>query len=60
MTFLSSFFLQSFVYLFAPICTHIRESDFMQNSRLDNGKKIWKALWEYRHPDVECFTAQVR
>ena len=52
-------FFQSFVYLFAPICGHIRESDFMQNTRLDNGKRIWKALWEYRHPDVECFVAQV-
>ena len=52
--------LQTFVYLFAPICGHIRESDFMQNARLENGRRVWQALWEFRHPDIECFTAQVR
>ena len=52
--------LQTFVYLFAPICGHIRESDFMQNTRLENGRRVWQALWEFRHPDIECFTAQVR
>lgn len=31
----------------------------MHNFRLENGKKIWQALWEYRHPDADCFTAQV-
>ena len=31
----------------------------MQNFRLDNGKKIWKALWEFQSQDAECFTAQV-
>ena len=48
------------MYLFAPICGHIRESDFMQNARLENGRRVWQALWEFRHPDIECFTAQVR
>ncbi len=47
------------MYLFVPLNSHLRESDFMQNLRLDNGKKIWKALWEFKQPDVECFTAQV-
>ena len=51
--------LQTFVYLFAPICQNIRETDFDQNMRLINGRKIWSAMWEYRHPDVETFTAQV-
>ena len=32
----------------------------MQNTRLENGRTIWQALWEFKHPDVECFTAQVR
>ena len=27
--------------------------------RLVNGRKIWAAMWEYRHPDVDCFTSQV-
>jgi len=50
----------TFVYLFVPLASHVRESDFMQNLRLDNGKKIWKALWEQKQPDVECFSAHVR
>ena len=57
---ISSHLLQTFVYLFAPICQNIRETDFDQNMRLINGRKIWSAMWEYRHPDVETFTAQVR
>ena len=52
--------LQTFVYLFAPICQNIRETDFDQNMRLINGRKIWAAMWEYRHPDVDTFTAQVK
>ena len=56
---ISSHLLQTFVYLFAPICQNIRETDFDQNMRLINGRKIWSAMWEYRHPDVETFTAQV-
>ena len=51
--------MQTFVYLFAPICSNIRETDFDANMRLVNGKKIWSAMWEYRHPDVDCFTSQV-
>ena len=31
----------------------------MQNTRLENGRRVWQALWEFRHPDIECFTAQV-
>ena len=52
-------FFQTFIYLFAPICTNIRESDFANNFRLENGKQIWHALWEYRHPDAEGFIAPV-
>ena len=56
-----NFFIQfqTFIYLFAPICNTIRESDFSQNIRLENGKQIWQALWEYRHPDAEGFIAPV-
>ena len=52
-------FFYTFIYLFAPICNTIRESDFSQNIRLENGKQIWQALWEYRHPDAEGFIAPV-
>ena len=50
---------QTFIYLFAPICHNIRETDFDANLRLQNGKKIWSAMWEYKHPDVDCFVAPV-
>ncbi|XP_046741954.1 protein unc-80 homolog isoform X2 [Diprion similis] len=49
-----------FVYLFAPICNHLKESDFTTNFRLENGLKMWTALWECRHPDTPCFTAHCR
>ncbi|KAJ9574018.1 hypothetical protein L9F63_008615, partial [Diploptera punctata] len=48
-----------FVYMFAPICHHLKESDF-QNFRLENGLKIWQAMWDYQHPDTSCFTAHVK
>ncbi|XP_063871430.1 protein unc-80 homolog isoform X10 [Scylla paramamosain] len=51
--------IQVFVYLFAPLLHTLKESDF-QNFRLENGLKIWTALWEYRHPDVPAFTTPVR
>ncbi|XP_046393341.1 protein unc-80 homolog [Ischnura elegans] len=48
-----------FIYLFAPICHHLKESDF-QTFRLENGLKIWQALWDYHHPDTPCFTAHCK
>ncbi|KAL0270475.1 UNVERIFIED_CONTAM: hypothetical protein PYX00_007876 [Menopon gallinae] len=48
-----------FIYLFAPIHHHLKESDF-QTYRLENGLKMWQALWDYRHPDTPCFTAHVK
>ncbi|KAI5727429.1 hypothetical protein M8J77_002234 [Diaphorina citri] len=45
-----------FIYMFAPLCHHIKESD-LQTFRLENGLKIWQALWDYRHPEAPCFTA---
>lgn len=43
------------MYLFAPICHNLKESDF-QNFRLENGLKIWQAMWEFRHPEAPCFS----
>ncbi|XP_031332358.1 protein unc-80 homolog isoform X3 [Photinus pyralis] len=48
-----------FVYLFAPICHMLKESDF-QTFRLENGLKLWQAMWEFRHPETTCFTAHVK
>ncbi|KAG5670542.1 hypothetical protein PVAND_000797 [Polypedilum vanderplanki] len=48
-----------FVYLFAPIAHHLKESDF-QNFRLENGIKLWQGMWEYRSPNIQCFMAPVK
>lgn len=48
-----------FVYLFAPIVHHLKESDF-QNYRLENGIKLWHGMWEYNSPCAPCFTAAVK
>lgn len=53
------YLFQLFIYLFAPICHQLKESD-LQTFRLENGLKIWQALWEYRHPDTLCFTAHCK
>ena len=50
---------QLFVYLFAPLCQNLKESDF-QNFRLENGLKIWQAMWEFRHPDANCFVTHCK
>ncbi|CAH0559503.1 unnamed protein product [Brassicogethes aeneus] len=49
-----------FIYLFAPICQNLKESDFHSNFRLENGLKIWHSLWEFRHPDAACFTSHCK
>ena len=56
---ISLFVFQTFVYLFAPLCHIVRNTDFEQNLRLVSGQKIWSALWDFRHPDIESFIAQV-
>lgn len=48
------------MFLFAPISQHLKESDFTNNYRLENGLKMWQALWEFRHPDAACFTTLVK
>lgn len=50
---------QLFVYLFAPIAHHLKESDF-QNYRLENGIRLWQGMWEYKAPGAPCFTAPVK
>lgn len=41
------------------MCHHLKESDF-QNFRLENGLKIWQAMWEFRHPEALCFTSHCK
>ncbi|XP_071635615.1 protein unc-80 homolog isoform X3 [Temnothorax longispinosus] len=49
-----------FVYLFAPLCNHLKDIDFKTNLRLENGLKVWSAMYECRHPEATCFTAHCR
>ncbi|XP_015178636.1 PREDICTED: protein unc-80 homolog [Polistes dominula] len=49
-----------FVYLFAPLCNYLKDIDFKTNLRLENGSKIWTALYECRHPNTACFTTHCR
>lgn len=48
------------MYLFAPLCNHLKDIDFKTNLRLENGLKIWSAMYECRHPDTPCFTTHCR
>ncbi|KAJ8719024.1 hypothetical protein PYW07_016580 [Mythimna separata] len=52
--------LTLFVFLFAPLSHHLKESDFTNNYRLENGLKMWQAMWEFRHPEAPCFTTLVK
>uniref|UniRef100_A0A7I4YUG5 UNC80 domain-containing protein n=1 Tax=Haemonchus contortus TaxID=6289 RepID=A0A7I4YUG5_HAECO len=52
--------IQLFVYLIAPLVDMVTEEDIASNIRLESGLKIWQALWQYRQPDVWCFTAPVK
>ncbi|XP_032667267.1 protein unc-80 homolog isoform X7 [Odontomachus brunneus] len=52
--------LTLFVYLFAPLCNHLKDIDFRSNLRLENGLKIWSAMYECRHPEASCFTTHCR
>lgn len=53
------YIFQLFVYLFAPLCQNLKESDF-QNFRLENGMKIWQPMWEFRHPEANCFVSHCK
>ena len=50
---------QLFVYLFAPLCNQLKMADF-NNFRLENGYRIWPAMWSYKSPDPLCFTCPVK
>ncbi|XP_031777864.1 protein unc-80 homolog isoform X3 [Nasonia vitripennis] len=49
-----------FVYLFVPLCSHLKDVDFKGSLRLENGQKIWYPIYECRHPESPCFTAHCR
>ena len=49
--------LELFVYLFAPLTSYLKGSDFLSCFRLENGYKIWEAIFQFRHPDIPSFVA---
>lgn len=52
--------LELFVYLFAPLTSYLKGSDFLSCFRLENGYKIWDAIFMSRHPDIPSFIAQAK
>ncbi|ESO92838.1 hypothetical protein LOTGIDRAFT_232936 [Lottia gigantea] len=51
--------IQLFVYQFAPLIHTIKDEDF-QSLKLENGLQLWQPLWEYRQPDIPCFSTPVK
>lgn len=52
--------LEIFIYLFAPLTSYLKQSDFLTSFRLENGYKIWDPVFQHRHPDIPCFTAEAK
>lgn len=52
--------IQLFIYLIAPLADVITEEEVADNIRLESGLKIWQAIWQFRQPDVWCFSAPVK
>ncbi|EGT33036.1 CBN-UNC-80 protein [Caenorhabditis brenneri] len=52
--------IQLFIYLIAPLADVITEDEVMDNIRLESGLKIWQAIWQFRQPDIWCFSAPVK
>lgn len=44
--------IEVFIYLFAPLSPHLKQSGFLTSFRLENGYKIWEPLFVHRHPDI--------
>ncbi|CAR64667.2 Protein unc-80 [Caenorhabditis elegans] len=52
--------IQLFIYLIAPLADVISEEEVVDNIRLESGLKVWQAIWQFRQPDVWCFSAPVK
>ncbi len=51
--------IQLFIYLFAPLLDTIRDSHF-QSLKLENGLRLWQPMWDFRQPDIPCFSTPVK
>ncbi|RWS30612.1 protein unc-80-like protein [Leptotrombidium deliense] len=52
--------IEVFIYLFAPLISYLKQTDFLTSFRLENGYKIWDSLFQHRHPGIPSFTAKVK
>ncbi|XP_061164273.1 protein unc-80 homolog isoform X1 [Saccostrea echinata] len=51
--------VQLLVYLLAPVIHLLKDSDF-QTLKLENGLRFWQPLWDFRQPDIPCFSTPVK
>lgn len=52
--------IELFIYLFSPLISYLKHSDFLSSFRLENGHKLWVPLFNYKHPNIPSFTSQVK
>ncbi|KAI6188392.1 Protein unc-80 [Aphelenchoides besseyi] len=52
--------IQMFVYLITPLCHVIKEEEIENHIRLESGLRLWQAFWQFRQPDLLCFSAPVK
>lgn len=52
--------IQMFVYLIAPLCHVVKEEEIEGHIRLESGLRLWQAFWQFRQPDIICFSAPVK
>ncbi|RWS14513.1 protein unc-80-like protein [Dinothrombium tinctorium] len=52
--------IEVFIYLFAPLISYLKQTDFLTSFRLEQGYKIWDPLFEHRHPNIFSFIAKVK
>jgi hypothetical protein len=52
--------IELFIYLFSPLISYLKHSDFLTSFRLENGYKLWQPLFNHNHPDIPSFVAEVK
>ena len=52
--------IELFIFLFTPLISYLKKSDFLASFRLENGYKLWVPLFNHSHPDIASFVAEVK
>lgn len=52
--------IEIFIFLFTPLISYLKNSDFLTSFRLENGYKVWDPLFLHQHPDIPSFTSKVK